>query len=118
MVINRWGKKLNKNIRKLIFAIIILLVLYVGTSFSASLSIRRVILLNGHFIQAFTADIGNNYKSNKIDGKCYTVNESASQDYADNPNAVLGVCLKKIKLVCTIKGKLVYFKIKSLFFWT
>ncbi len=87
-------------------AIIALFILYVGTSFSAHLSIKRTILLHGHLIQAFTADIGEKYHTDQRYGICYTINESKSQKYANKPTAILGTCLKKNKIGMYYKGSL------------
>lgn len=95
---------MNKNTKRLIIFIVALFILYIGTSFSDNLSIRRVIFLHGHPIQAFITDIGKNYNTNKNNGSCYTVNDSKSQEYADKPTAVLGVCLKKNKMGMNYKG--------------
>ncbi len=97
---------MNKNTRRLIIAIIALLFLYAATSFSANLSMRRVIFLHGHPIQAFTADIGKSYHDDKRLGACYALNESKSQKFFDNPSSVTGVCLKKNRIGMYYKGSI------------
>jgi hypothetical protein len=90
---------LNKNVKlPVILSVIALLLiaLYVSTSFSEKSVIRRTIFLNGHPIQAFTTPIQKKpeYIDNQY-GNCYVMESPKLSNGTEN--AIPGICMNKNK---------------------